>query len=407
MKSFCVRAVRCDHRATEEEIYADLVRITAPLERSWQRLTAARTIVVKTNMVWPPDRLRYLGGRRQEHVDDAVFRCVLRLLRERTNARILVPDTTLLGAERPGRDVNFLPILEEFGAAYIECSDGPVGWFDVPEGGILFGRYIMHRAVCEADAVVSVAKLKNHAFAGVTLSTKNLFGLCPLPPLGRCRSYFHHLVRLPAFLADLGQLLHPCLNIVDGLVGQSGREWGGQGHVCDALIAGDHPIATDTCGAYLMGHDPESDYPTPPFRRDRNVTRVAAEHGFGTVNLGDIDFVTDLQPPLAAFDSEATDSHETVSNWLHSTCEQALYFRDHQSWMIDHYAGEYVFIRDREVLWHGRDPGELGSRRQLAGSNPDSALWLKFVDPDETECEHFELYERMLDFLRIADPVYS
>ena len=264
MKPFCVRAVRCDHRATEEEIYATLVRITAPLARSWQRLTAAQTIVVKTNMVWPPNELRYLAGRRQEHVDDAVFRCVLRLLRERTTARILVADTTLLGPDRPGRDVNFLPILEEFGATYVECNDGPVGWFDVPGGGILFGRYIMHRAVGEADALVSVAKLKNHAFAGVTMSTKNLFGLCPLPPLGRTRMYFHHLARLSAFLADLGRLLHPCLNIVDGLVGQSGREWGGQGHVCDALIAGDHPIATDTCGAYLMGHDPASDWPTPP-----------------------------------------------------------------------------------------------------------------------------------------------
>ncbi len=400
MKPYCVRAVRCDHRATEDEIYSTLVRITAPLQRSWERLQAARTIVVKTNMVWPPDELRYLAGRRHEHVDDAVFRCVLRLLRERTKARILVADTTLLGLERPGRDVNFLPILEEFGATYVECNDGPVGWFDVPGGGIVFGRYIMHRAVGEADAMVSVAKLKNHAFAGVTLSTKNLFGLCPLPPLGRTRAYFHHLVRLSSFLADLGQLLHPCLNIVDGLVGQSGREWGGKGHICDALIAGDHPIATDTCGTHLMGHDPLSDYPTPPFRRDRNTMLAAAEHGFGPVNLDDIDFVTDLQRPLGPFDSEETDSPQTVRNWLWSTCEQALHFRDHRADYVDRYAGNYIFLRDREVIWHGPDTSNLGSRRNLGGGNPESALWLKFVDPEETEREHFELYERTLDRLR-------
>ena len=400
MKSFCVRAVRCDHRATDQEICETLRRVTAPLERSWEKLAAARTLVVKTNMVWPPETLRYLAGRRQEHVDDAVFRAVLRLLRERTSARIVVADTTLLGGERPGRDVNFLPLLAEFGIEYVECNDGPVGWFDVPGGGILFGRYIMHRTVGEADAVVSVAKLKNHAFAGVTMATKNLFGLCPLPPLGRTRMYFHHLARLSAFLADLGQLLHPCLNIVDGLVGQSGREWGGQGHVCDALIAGDHPIATDACGAWLMGHDPAADWPAPPFRRDRNTMLVAAEHGFGTVNLADIDFATDLEPPLAPFDSEATDSPEVVRSWLRSTCEQALYYRDNRSRLVQRHAHEYVFLREGEVVWNGPDPSFLGSRRNLAAHRPDSALYLKFVDPDETEQEHFELYERMLERLR-------
>ncbi|MBN2452285.1 MAG: DUF362 domain-containing protein, partial [Lentisphaeria bacterium] len=329
MTACSVRAARCDHRASDDEILSTLRRITAPLSRSWERLSQARTILVKTNMVWPPEQLRYFAGRRQEHVDDAVFRAVLNLLRERTSARLLVADTTLLGHQRPGRDVNMLPLLEEFGATYVECSDAPVRWYDVPGGGILFGRYRMHGCLAEADAAVSVAKMKNHGFAGITMSLKNLFGLCPLPPLGRPRSYFHHLVRLPPFLADLGLLVQPCLNIVDALTGQARREWGGEPRVCDALLAGDHPVATDACGAWLMGHDPRADWPTPPFRRDRNAIRVAAEHGFGTVDLETIDFQTDIVPPLAEFDSEKTDSDARVQSWLHSTCEQALYYRDH------------------------------------------------------------------------------
>ena len=153
-----------------------------------------------------------------------------------------------------------------------------------------------------------------------------------------------------------------------------------------------------------MGHDPAADWPAPPFRRDRNTMRVAAEHGFGTVDLAEIDFVTDLQRPLAPFDSEATDSPETVHRWLRSTCEQALHFRDHHARMIEQYAGEYVFIRDREVVWHGPDTRGLGSRRQLAGDHPDHGLYLKFVDPEETEREHFEWYEQLLEHLR-ACPV--
>jgi uncharacterized protein (DUF362 family) len=398
MKPYAVRAARCDHRASDEIIYSTLRQITEPLTRAWTRLEAARTILIKTNMVWPPEKLRHYAGRRQEHVDDAVFRAVLRLLRERTRARLIVPDTTLVGGGRPGRDVNFLPLLAEFGAEYIECSEAPVRWFDVPGGGILFGRYLMNGCLAEADAAVSVAKMKNHGFAGITMTVKNLFGLCPLPPLGRPRSYFHHLVRLPCFLADFGQLVNPCLNVVDGLVGQARREWGGEPRIGDALLAGDHPVATDVCGAWLMGHDPAADWPTPPYRRDRSTVRQAAEHGFGTLDLNQIDFATDLTPPVAEFDSEQTDPLERVGKWLCSTCEQALFFRDHQRDLSARYANEFIFLQDREVVWHGPDPHHLGSRRALSGARPDSALWLKFVDPDETEQEHFELYERALPY---------
>jgi hypothetical protein len=400
MKRFAVRARRCDHRAADETVYQTLRDITAPLRRSWLRLESARTILVKTNMVWPPDQVRHFAGRRQEHVDDAVFRAVLRLLRERTRGRLLVADTTLTGGGRPGRDVLFLPILAEFGAEYVECSEAPVRWFDVPGGGIVFGRYLMNGCLAEADATVSIAKLKNHGFTGVTLTVKNLFGLCPLPPLGRPRPYFHHLVRLPGFLADLGQLVDPCLNVVDALTGQARREWGGEPRACDALLAGDHSVATDACGAWLMGHEPAADWPTPPFRRDRNALLMAARHGFGTVDLGAIDLETDLTPPLAEFDSDQTDPAPVVGRWLCSTCEQALHYRDHRQRLLDRYANRYIYLQDRKVVWYGDNPHGIGSRRVLSGSRPDSALWLKFVDPDETEQEHFELYEQALPLFR-------
>ncbi len=393
MKRFSVRARRCDHRASDEVVYQTLREMTASLPRAWARLEAAGTIVVKTNMVWPPDQVRRYRGRRQEHVDDAVFRAVLRLLRERTRARLVVADTTLVGGGRPGKDVLFLPILAEFGAEYLECSDAPVRWVDVPGGGILFGRCLVNGGVADADAVVSIAKMKNHGFAGVTLTVKNLFGLCPLPPLGRPRHYFHHLVRLSAFLADYARILDPCLNVIDALTGQARREWGGEARTCDALLAGDHCVATDACGTWLMGHDPAADWPVPPFRRDRNTTLVAARHGFGTAALEEIDLQTDLAPPLAEFDSDQTDPAARVDSWLRSACEQALFYRDHRQELTRRYANQYLFLQDREVVWAGHSLDGLGSRRILSGSRPDSALWLKYVDPDETEQEHFAYYE--------------
>ncbi|MCY3024341.1 MAG: DUF362 domain-containing protein [Planctomycetota bacterium] len=395
VKEYAARAAHCDHRAPQAEVDETLRRITAPLARSWRRLEGARRIAIKFNAVWEPEHIRRVAGRRQELVDDAVLRAVLSLLRERTRAHLLVVDSTY-HPEGPnaGYDVNFRPLLQEFGVEYVECSRQAMDWYEVPGGGLMFRRYQLNRCFRDVDALVSVAKLKSHAFMGVTLCTKNLFGLCPIHPQNRPRTYFHHLVRLPFVLADLGRLLQPCLNIVDALVGQSRREWGGEARVCNTLAAGDHCIATDACVASLMGHDPAADWPTPPFRRDRSHLRLAAEAGFGTVDLGNVDFTHDVQRPWLQFDSDPTDPREVVASWRRTTCEQALHFLSRRQHFVDRYAGEYIFLQDGEVIWHARDRQPDGSRRQLAGARKESAIWLKYVDPEEREGENFEVYAR-------------
>ena len=399
--NYAVRATHCDHRAADEEIYETLCDITKPLTRSWEKLESASKIVIKTNMMMPPDRIVYFEGRRRELVDDAVMRATLRLLREHTNAQLVVTDTNYrYSREQPLLDMNFMPLLEEFEVEFVNSNEPPFEIYNVPGGGLMFSRYLLSACFADADAVVSVAKMKSHAFMGITLCLKNLFGLPPMPPYGKTRSYFHHIIRLSYVLPDLGLITQPCLNIIDALTGQSNREWGGEGRVCDALIAGDHVIATDACGAKLMGHDPTSDWPTPPFKRDRNALLVAAENGFGTVNLDEIDFQSNVEPPLAEFDSDEPDSKQTVRSWRITTCEQGLFYREHQKEMIDKYAGEYIYLQDGDVVWNGPDPTNLGSRRDLSRGKKDRALWLKLVDPDDVENEHFEVYERNLEMIR-------
>ena len=197
-------------------------------------------------------------------------------------------------------------------------------------------------------------------------------------------------------LPDLALITKPCLNIIDALTGQSGREWGGEGRVCNAMIAGDHPIATDACGMYLMGTDPKSDWPTPPFKRDRNHILIAAQRGFGTVDLEQIDFESEVAPPLADFDSVETDSPEMVRNWRLTTCQQGMAYLENQKQLIDKYRGQFIYMQAGKVVWNGPDPSDLGSRRQLSGGKKDSALWLKLVDPEEHEGENFNVYERLL-----------
>ncbi len=397
-RQYTVRASHCDHRASEQEIYEALKRTTDPLERSWKKLEKARRIVLKFNMIKPPERIEYFAGRRRELVDDAVARAVLRLLRERTTAELVATDTYPYGnGHVTPDDFNYRYILDDFGVRYVDSNLPPFATYDVPGGGCMFDRYLLNAIFAEADEVVSIAKMKNHAFMGITLTLKNLFGLPPMiPPEGRTRSYYHHLIRLSYVLPDLGMITKPCLNIVEALTGQWGREWGGEGRICNALMAGDHPVATDACGMTLMGHDPHSDWPTPPFRRDRNHLLIAAKHGFGTVDLNEIDFASEVEAPLAEFDSVSTDPDATVANWRRTTCEQGLIYQDEQRKLIDRYRGEFIYMQDGQVVWNGVDPSNLGSRRKLSGDNKDSALWLKYVDPEEGEGERFERYNECL-----------
>jgi hypothetical protein len=222
--------------------------------------------------------------------------------------------------------------------------------------------------------------------------------LMAVEPAGRPRIYYHHLVRMPYMLADLGKIMNPALNVIDGLVGQAGMEWGRGDHprVCDTLVAGDHAVATDACGATLMSHDPLADWPTPPFRRDHNHLLAAANGGFGTVHLDQIDWQCDVKSPVGEFFSIATDPSETVTSWLRTTSEQALYYRDHQAEFERQYAGKYILLQMGQVRWADATGVVHASRRLLSGDHPEEGMWMKFVEPGDPDGEHFEVYEKTL-----------
>ena len=146
-----------------------------------------------------------------------------------------------------------------------------------------------------------------------------------------------------------------------------------------------------------MGTDPHLDWPHPPYRRDRSPIAVAAEHGFGTVNLDEIDFDMDtLQAPLAEFDSRDADPPERIAKLRHTACQQALFYGDNREQLSERYAGQYIYLQDGEVIWNGEDPGQAGNITEVSAAKKDEAAWLKLADPQEREGEHLSVYERIL-----------
>jgi uncharacterized protein (DUF362 family) len=108
-----------------------------------------------------------------------------------------------------------------------------------------------------ADFVVSMAKLKTHHWAGVTLSLKNMFGTIP----GGCYGWpknILHWAGIDNAILDVNAAVRPDFAIVDGITGMEGNgPIQGTPKAVGALILGDDPVAVDATCCRVMGLLPE------------------------------------------------------------------------------------------------------------------------------------------------------
>ena len=208
---------------------------------------------------------------------------------------------------------------------------GPTGKYTrfwVPGGGLLFRAYDMNRAYEDCDVFVSLAKLKEHATAGVTLSMKNCFGITPttiygdgagldepsnVPQGGRGGTLHHGQrqppksslaeidphsprepgYRVPRVTADLVAARPIHLAIIDGIETVAGGEgpWINNFRTVrpGLLIAGTNCVTTDAVCTALMGLDPMTDRGAAPFETCDSTLKLAEQLGIGTRDLSRIE----------------------------------------------------------------------------------------------------------------------
>jgi uncharacterized protein (DUF362 family) len=204
---------------------------------------------------------------------------------------------------------------------------GPTGKYSrfwVPGGGLLFRAYDMSRAYEDCDVFVSLAKLKEHTTAGVTLTMKNCFGNTPTTiygdgvgadepssvPQGARLGTLHKGkrqppksslaeidptsprepgYRVPRVVADLVAARPIHLAIIDGVETGAGGEgpWNNNFRTVrpGLLIAGANCVNTDAVATALMGFDPMADRGTAPFESCDSTLKLAEQLGVGTRDL--------------------------------------------------------------------------------------------------------------------------
>lgn len=106
------------------------------------------------------------------------------------------------------------------------------------------------------DYVVSLAKMKTHHWAGVTLAMKNLFGVMPGLYYGWPKNVLHQ-PGIDETIVDINTTLKPYLAIIDGIVGMEGDgPIMGTPKKAGVLVMGRNFPAVDASCARVMGLDP-------------------------------------------------------------------------------------------------------------------------------------------------------
>ncbi len=193
----------------------------------------------------------------------------------------------------------------------------------VPNGGSLYPAYELNHSYVDCDVYISLAKMKNHATAGVTLSMKNNFGITPTALYGQHEPNEHTTqsrvdifhsgqdtpaaglpqeidpkgprvpsYRVPRHIVDAIRIRPIDLAIIDGIESVSGGEgpWNGalKRQTPRLLIAGRNPVCTDAITMVCMGYDPMGTSATGPFPGDNHLA-LAAQLGLGTNNPHEIE----------------------------------------------------------------------------------------------------------------------
>ena len=302
-------------------------------------LVRDKTVAIKVNLVADPyGRLQDLPLELTHWTHPAVIRAAVALLGRAGAARIRVleccGDLNMSFADYV-REAGWDPdwILGAAPNVELQNTNGPgtdYARFWCPNGGLVFPGYDLHSSYADCDVMVSIPKMKEHHWFGVTLSMKNGYGMTPLTiygsgadtdapsltvPQGNRTSVFHAGTRppsltapqeldpaspriggyrLPRIIAEINSARPFHLAIIDGIETMAGGEgpWYEEARPVKpgVLLAGFNAVNTDAVAMAVMGFDPMAGQGQTPFDDPdcENFLSFAAQLGLGSRDLSAI-----------------------------------------------------------------------------------------------------------------------
>lgn len=305
------------------------------------RLVVGKTVAIKVNLTGAPEnRVNGQPVEDTHYTHPQVIAATVHLLGRAGARRIRVLESPMASAGpleefmvRAGwqpRDILGAASNVEFENTNVLGSGKTYSRLKVANGGLLFPAYDVNHAYEDCDVFVSLAKMKEHNTAGITLAMKNSFGIMPSSiygsgagkdepdekPTGNRqaihtgaqqparsapaekdpRSPREAGYRVPRAVVDLVLARPIDLSIVEGIRTMTGGEgpWSREVKTVvspGVIVAGRNPVTTDVVCMAVMNFDPWADRGTPPFESCDSTLRLAEQAGLGTRDLKRIEVV--------------------------------------------------------------------------------------------------------------------
>lgn len=387
---------RCAPETPDAEVISQTKTAITRLRDFGQGLENARSIAVKINA--GIHRTERAFGHLNQLTDPAVIEGTIRALRSVTDAVIVIGDASTDGGTLELYDKLGLPerLAPYANVKLLDFNASQAVEVKMSHPDPMFSHYMLPKEVVEADAIVSIAKMKAHVSMGCTLCIKNFFGWMPTSVYGGPRMYLHdRLIRLPRVLSDIAQYLRPCLNVVDGIVATSKQEWGGDSLAPGVILAGTNIVATDSVGARVMGFDPAGDYPQRPFFYRRNAIKLAADAGLGPNSAEQIEVLgPSPEEVVTPFETQPYDGNTRRDEQLRRGADCVARYREQQDKLADRFDGRLLALFNGEVLWDGPNMNAMTRLEHESGRGWENApQFVVRCVPLEAEVEQFHWYE--------------
>ncbi len=266
------RSIKGDHDIVEangDDPYSMTVRAVEAMGGMGRFVRAGDTVVVKPNIGW--DRAPQYAAT----TNPMVVAALVELCYKAGAKRVNVFDNTCNAAQRCYVSSGIKAAAESKGARVYYPDNWNIINAEFEYDSPMDGWPIIKDAV-DCDCFINVPVLKNHSLTGLTLSMKNLMGVC-LGSRGKMHS------NIGPMLADLTDFIKPELTVIDAyriLVG-NGPSGGNLHDVVDMkkVIVATDPVLADSYASLLAGKQPLSVKPIPE----------AAKRGLGSANVSRAD----------------------------------------------------------------------------------------------------------------------
>lgn len=234
------------------------------------------------NILVKPNLLSSSNPNKAITTNPSVFEAVLRYLREKEYKNITYGDS-------PAGVSNMQEVVKVTGLKdRADKYDVELGDFDNYQtvnnpDGYIAKKFILCKGVVDADAIISVSKMKTHALENITGAVKNQYGCIFSNRKSLGHAKYPNSNIFAKMLIDLNLYLKPRLYIMDGIIAMEGNgPASGDPVFMKTILVSKDPVALDSVFARLIDLKPEY-VPTIVY---------GDKYKLGTMNFNNISVIT-------------------------------------------------------------------------------------------------------------------